>query len=81
MPPCIKLRNCWQSTCATRCAVNAWQTLRWRLQEMEAALGDVRHQLHVERKRRKELEGWMRSELKSRVRLGQLNLLHEACAE
>ncbi|KAK9844497.1 hypothetical protein WJX74_003246 [Apatococcus lobatus] len=35
-------------------------------QEMEAALGDVQHQLHGERKRRKELDRWLRSELESR---------------
>ncbi len=37
------------------------------MQEMEAALGDVREQLHAERKRRKALENWMHGELKSRV--------------
>lgn len=37
------------------------------LQEMEAMVEDVRQQLHAERKRRKALESWMRSELKSRV--------------
>ena len=77
------MKAVWNIAIGRKQAAGTWTLiLNAILQEMEAALQDVKEQLHAERKRRKSLESWMRDEMKSRVHaVSPSSLFQVSCAQ